>query len=99
LLLGFTGNIFSLLTFPRVALRNVSTGCLFILLASSDTLYLLICVIDFVEFGLQVICSNLCLILLEYIIYRFGFIIVFHTMNSAVFEFLQFVWRNYFRHE
>ena len=67
-LLGFTGNILSLLTFCRATLRNVSTGCLFILLAISDTLYLLIAVIDFVEYGLQVIFSTWCLISFEYMI-------------------------------
>ena len=53
-LLGFIGNIASLITFSRLTLRKVSTGCLFIVLAISDTLFLVICVIDFVEFGLQV---------------------------------------------
>ena len=52
-LLGFIGNILSLLTFSRVTLRTVSTGCLFIFLAISDTSYLIICVITFVEFGLR----------------------------------------------
>jgi hypothetical protein len=55
-LLGFIGNIASLMTFSRSTLRKVSTGCLFITLAISDTLYLLMCVFDFVEFGLQVKC-------------------------------------------
>jgi hypothetical protein len=58
-LFGFTGNTLSLLTFSRPALRNISTGCLFILLAISDILYLCISLIGFVEFGLQVVCSNL----------------------------------------
>ncbi|UJR37137.1 hypothetical protein I4U23_029841 [Adineta vaga] len=53
-LLGFIGNIASLITFSRLTLRKVSTGCLFIVLAISDTLFLTICVIDFVEFGLQI---------------------------------------------
>ena len=53
-LLGFVGNILSLITFSRVTLRKVSTGCLFIILAISDTLFLVISVFDFVEFGLQV---------------------------------------------
>ena len=53
-LLGFVGNTLSFLTFLRPILRGVSTGCLFLLLATTDTLYLLIAVIDFVEFGLQV---------------------------------------------
>lgn len=64
-LLGFIGNTLSLLTFCRATLRNISTGCLFILLAISDTLYLLVGVTDFVEFGLQVISSNACLVLFE----------------------------------
>jgi hypothetical protein len=53
-LLGFFGNTASLLTFSRPTLRKISTGCLFIALAISDMLYLLICVIDVLEFGLQV---------------------------------------------
>ena len=53
-LLGFVGNTLSLITFSRLTLRKVSTGCLFIVLAISDTLFLVICVFDFVEFGLQV---------------------------------------------
>jgi len=53
-LLGFIGNTASLITFSRATLRKVSTGCLFIILAISDTLFLLMCVFDFVEFGLQV---------------------------------------------
>ncbi|UJR37078.1 hypothetical protein I4U23_029782 [Adineta vaga] len=51
---GFIGNIASLLTFSRVTLRNISTGCLFIILAISDTIYLLILIIDFVEYGLKI---------------------------------------------
>ena len=51
-LLGFIDNLLSLLTFSRPALRTVSTGCLFIFLAISDTFYLIICAISFVEFGL-----------------------------------------------
>jgi hypothetical protein len=54
-LLGFIGNTASLITFSRPALRKVSTGCLFIVLAISDTLFLLMCVFDFVEFGLKVV--------------------------------------------
>jgi hypothetical protein len=57
-LLGFVGNTLSFLTFLRPRLRSVSTGCLFTLLAISDTLYLVICIGDFVEFGLQVRCSK-----------------------------------------
>lgn len=51
---GFLGNLASLITFSRPALRKVSTSCLFIMLAISDTLYLLICIFDFIEFGMQV---------------------------------------------
>ena len=54
-ILGFVGNIASLITFSRLSLRRVSTGCLFIVLAVSDTFFLLMCIFDFVEFGLQVL--------------------------------------------
>lgn len=53
-ILGFLGNMASLITFFRPALRKVSTSCLFIMLAISDTLYLVICLFDFMEFGMQV---------------------------------------------
>ena len=53
-LLGFVGNIAGLITFSRSTLRKISTGCLFITLAMSDILFLLISIFDFVEFGLQV---------------------------------------------
>jgi hypothetical protein len=53
-LLGFPGNAASLLTFSRPTLRKVSTGCLFIVLAVFDTLYLLMCILDYLEFGFQV---------------------------------------------
>jgi hypothetical protein len=53
-LLGFFGNTASLFTFSRPTLRKVSTGCLFIVLAVSDMLYLMVCILDFLEFGLQV---------------------------------------------
>jgi hypothetical protein len=57
-LLGFIGNTGSLITFSRPALRKVSTSCLFIVLALSDTMVLLMYIFDFVEFGLQVIFFN-----------------------------------------
>ncbi|CAF4527870.1 unnamed protein product [Rotaria sp. Silwood2] len=53
-LIGFPGNIASLFTFSRPTLRKVSTGCLFITLAISDISHLLICIFDFLEFGLQI---------------------------------------------
>ncbi len=53
-LLGFLGNTASLLTFLRPILRKESTGCLFIILAISDLLFLIASVFDFIEFGLQV---------------------------------------------
>ncbi len=52
-LFGFIGNIASLLTFSGTTLRNISIGCLFIVWAISDTIHLLISIIDFVEFGLK----------------------------------------------
>lgn len=54
-LFGFIGNIASLLTFSGTTLRNISIGCLFIVWTISDTIYLLISIIDFVEFGLKII--------------------------------------------
>lgn len=53
-ILGFTGNIASLMTFTRRKLRSVSTGTLFIILAISDTLFLFASIFDFIDFGLQV---------------------------------------------
>lgn len=53
-LLGFVGNTASLITFSRTKLRRSSTGSLFIALAISDTLFLLISIFDFLEFGWQV---------------------------------------------
>ena len=53
-LLGFLGNAASLLTFSRPTLRKISTGCLFIALAISDILYLLMCIFDYLEFGFWV---------------------------------------------
>jgi hypothetical protein len=54
-LLGFLDNTASLLTFSRPTLRKISTGCLFIILAVSDMVYLIMCFIDYLEFGLHVI--------------------------------------------
>lgn len=54
LVIGFIGNTLSLLTFLRPTLKNISTGCFFILLAISDMSRLLIFVIDFLEYGVQV---------------------------------------------
>ena len=51
-LLGFTGNVASIITFLRPNLRETSTGILFLILAISDTLFLLISIFDFVEVGL-----------------------------------------------
>ncbi|CAF2626378.1 unnamed protein product [Rotaria sp. Silwood2] len=53
-LLGFPGNIASLFTFSQPTLRKISTGCLFLLLAISDTVYLLMYVLDCLEFGVQI---------------------------------------------
>jgi hypothetical protein len=48
------GNTASLFTFSRPTLRKISTGCLFIVLACSDMLYLFVCIFDVLEFGIQV---------------------------------------------
>lgn len=76
-LFGFTGNIASLLTFSRPTLRNISTGCLLIILAISDTIYLFDCIIDFVEFGLQVIfvLNHSYYHILFILIYRFKYMV------------------------
>jgi hypothetical protein len=51
-LLGFTGNLASIATFMRPTLRSTSTGCLFLMVAVSDTVFLLVSIFDFVEVGL-----------------------------------------------
>jgi len=53
-LLGFIGNLFSLLTFSRPTLRKVSTGCLFLALATSDLFVLFSYIFDYIEFGFTV---------------------------------------------
>ncbi|CAF1400428.1 unnamed protein product [Adineta ricciae] len=53
-LLGFPGNLASLFTFSRASLRKLSTACLFIALAIFDTLYLVMCIFDYLEFGFSV---------------------------------------------
>lgn len=52
LLLGFVGNLASILTFMRPLLRFTSTGCLFLMVAVSDTLYLLLSLFDLIEVGI-----------------------------------------------
>lgn len=52
LLLGFIGNLASIITFMRPTLRITSTGFLFLILAASDTVFLLISLFDFAEVGL-----------------------------------------------
>ena len=55
---GLVGNAFSLLTFLAPKLRSVSTGCLFILLAISDSIFLLTIIVDVAEYGFQVCSKN-----------------------------------------
>jgi len=71
-LLGFIGNTASLITFSRSSLRKVSTSCLFIMLAISDTFYLLMCIFDFVEFGLKVIVPQYCSLSKTYLFIAFS---------------------------
>jgi hypothetical protein len=52
---GLIGNIASLLTFSRPTLRKMSVGCLYITLAISDIFFLLVFIIDFLEYGWKVI--------------------------------------------
>jgi hypothetical protein len=51
-LLGFIGNLASIITFIRPNLRVTSTGSLFLILALSDSVFLLVSIFDFVEVGL-----------------------------------------------
>jgi hypothetical protein len=51
-LFGFFGHINSFIIFLRHTLRSVSTSCLFICVAISDTIYLLTCIYDFLYTGL-----------------------------------------------
>jgi hypothetical protein len=51
-LLGFIGNLASIATFMRPTLRVTSTGFLFLILAPSDIVFLLVSIFDFIEVGL-----------------------------------------------
>ncbi|CAF0984705.1 unnamed protein product [Adineta steineri] len=51
-LFGFTGNLASTATFMQTTLRTTSTAFLFLILAVSDTLFLLVSIFDFIEVGL-----------------------------------------------
>jgi len=52
-LFGFFGHINSAIIFLRPTLRTVSTSCLFVCMALSDTIYLLVCIYDFLYVGLD----------------------------------------------
>ncbi|CAF1164054.1 unnamed protein product [Adineta ricciae] len=52
ILLGFFGNLASIMSFSLAAVRVTSTGCLFLVLAAVDTVFLLASTFDFVEVGL-----------------------------------------------
>ncbi|CAF4506616.1 unnamed protein product, partial [Rotaria sp. Silwood2] len=51
-LIGFSGNLASLVTFMSPILRVISTGFLFFMVAVSDILYLMITIFEFVEVGI-----------------------------------------------
>ena len=51
-LLGFTGNLASIVTFMRPTLRVTSTGSFFFMMAVSDTIFLLASTFDLVEVGI-----------------------------------------------
>ena len=51
-LFGFFGHINSIIIFLRHTLRSISTICLFICVAISDIIYLLVCIYDFLYTGL-----------------------------------------------
>ena len=50
--LGLVGNLASIVTFSRPVLRATSIGCLFLLLALSDNLFLFVEIFDFLEVGI-----------------------------------------------
>ncbi|CAF1003349.1 unnamed protein product [Adineta steineri] len=52
-LFGFTGNLASMATFMQTTLRATSTAFLFLILAVSDSLFLLVSIFDFAEVGLM----------------------------------------------
>ena len=98
-LLGFLGNTASLITFSRSTLRKVSTGCLFIILAISDTLYLLTCIFDFVEIGLQVnrfFLTTFLHLSLAFFLNRFDCMVVSDTMKSVDFDHLLCTYHKYY---
>ena len=51
-LIGFTGNLASIITLMRPTLFATCTGCLFLILAVSDSVFLLVSIFDYVEVGL-----------------------------------------------
>jgi hypothetical protein len=89
-LLGFISNTASLATFSRPKLRKVSTGCLFMVLAISDILYLFMCVFDYLEFGFQVMIIHRAeqAPSLLVIVYRFRSSIMLITVHSVDFVLL-----------
>ena len=94
--LGFIGNTLSFLTFSRPTLRHVSTGCLFLLLSMTDTLYLLVAVIDFFEFGVQVVPFYVRLTgVARFVKSRFACICVSTMTGSVGFVHSRSAWRNY----
>jgi hypothetical protein len=58
-LFGFFGHINSIIIFLQRTLRSVSTSCLFICVSISDTIYLLVCIYDFLYTGLDLSPINL----------------------------------------
>ncbi|CAF4254849.1 unnamed protein product [Rotaria sp. Silwood2] len=58
-LFGFFGHAASATIFLRRTLRTVSTSCLFVCMAGSDTIYLLMCIYDFIFLGLGVPTTNI----------------------------------------
>ena len=99
--LGFIGNTASLITFSRSTLRKVSTGCLFIILAISDTLYLLMCIFDFVEFGLKVMIFQYHSVpesQFFFFPHRFSYTIMLIIMGFVDFDHLFYMYLKYYLH-
>ncbi|CAM4973885.1 unnamed protein product [Rotaria socialis] len=58
-LFGFFGHAASTSIFLRRSLRSISTSCLFLCMAGSDTIYLSMCIYDFLFLGLGVPTTNI----------------------------------------
>ncbi|CAF1255004.1 unnamed protein product [Rotaria sp. Silwood1] len=54
MIIGFTGNIFQIITFSHKTMRKISTGILFLALSISDTVYLLLSLYILIIYGFNI---------------------------------------------